>query len=308
MWDAQRAFSELHYDVGDMDEETRDAKTRELALALHHEVSKLVSAVNFRGHRQMTGPVDRDKILYEAVDTIRYALAIANLWDFDDADFAGAWWDKDAYLNQQHTLQNNVWDGQPVFIWDIDDVLADFREGFSAWVRQEKGIPVDPSSREYFFIEQLAKSGYSSLGLYDEFIKDRGVASLPRNPAADVLKRLREDGYWIHLVTARPKENLICRYDTYHWLRDMNIEYDAIDFTAEKLAYVSRTQYCLDEKIVACVDDGPNHIRSYLAHDIKCFMPKKPYNESVKQDANLFVYESADQLYEGIQQLVTSKL
>lgn len=300
MWEAQRKFSELHYDVGEMDEETREAKTRELALALHHEVSKLVGAVNFRGHRTKTTPAERDRVLYEAVDAIRYGMAICNLWDFDDRDFMVAWDDKDHYLNEQHRLQQQKWQGEPVFIWDIDDVIAEFRTGFSRWVNETKGIPVDPSCKEYFFIEQLAKTGYSSLGLYDEFIRDRGIYSLQLSPAVEVLNELYDKGAWIHLVTARPKDNLICKYDTYHWLRDAGIKFHGLDFTGEKLAFVSRTEYCVQNKIVACVDDGPNHIRSYLAHDFNCLMPNKPYNESVKDDKNLQRYDSIEQLRESI--------
>lgn len=304
IWDQQRAFSEMHYDVGEMDEDTREAKTRELALALHHEVSKLVSAVNFRGHRTKTTPADRDRILYEAVDAMRYGMAICNLWDFNEDDFMTAWEDKDNYLNEQHRIEQLKWCGQPVFIWDIDDVIAEFREGFSQWVRDVKGIPVDPSSREYFFIEQLAKTGYSSLGLYDEFIRERGIARLDASPAVQVLNELYDSGAWIHLVTARPKANLICKYDTYHWLRDAGVKFHKLDFTGEKLAFVSRTQYAIDGSVAACIDDGPNHVRSYLAHDFRCMMPAKPYNEAVKDDENLTRYNTHDELRRELFKLI----
>jgi hypothetical protein len=251
MWEMQRRFSELHYDVGEMSEDTREAKTRELALALHHEVSKLISCVNFRGHHTQTLPVERDRILYEAVDAIRYAMAICNLWEFDDIDFVNAWNDKDHYLNKQHHLQNLKWTGQPVFIWDIDDVLADFRQGFSLWIQNTKNIPVDPQCKEYFFIEQLELTGYSSLDLYDEFIRARGISTLPVNPAVHVVNELYDCGAWIHLVTARPNDNLICKYDTYRWLEIAGVKYHGLNFTGEKLAYVTRTPYSIDNKIVA---------------------------------------------------------
>lgn len=307
MWEQQHAFSTLHYDVGEMNESTREAKTRELALALHHEVSKLVSAVNFRGHLEKTNPPCREKVLYEAVDAIRYGMAILNLWDYDDDDFANAWDDKDHYLTQQHRLQELTWSGQPVVIWDIDDVLADFREGFSHWVCTTKGVHVDASSPEYFFIEQLAKTDYSSLALYDEFIKTRGMATLPANDAVEVLNRLHDEGVWTHLVTARPGHNLICRYDTYHWLRDAGVKFDGLDFTGEKLAFVSRTKYAINDCIVACVDDGPNHVHSYINHGFQTFMPNKPYNANIMPNAYLTRYTHSDELYDGLMRQVRSK-
>lgn len=305
MWDAQRAFSRLHYDVGEMDEDVREAKTRELALALHHEVSKLVSAVNFRGHIPKQSSPDRDKVLYEAVDAVRYAMAIANLWDFDDDDFVSAWWDKDSYLNEQHRLEHAEWDGRPVVVWDIDDVLADFRAGFARWLHDKHGIEVDHESPEYFFIEELAQVDRSSLDFYDEFIADREVAKLPVTDAVDVANRIRsEEGTWTHIITARPSHNLICRYDTYHWLRTTGLEYDALSFTGEKLAYVSRTPYTIDRRVAACVDDGPNHCASYIAHGYHTLMPAKSYNRNVRPDELLWEYRGADELYDALIGLV----
>jgi len=296
MWSQQREFSKLHYDVGEMDSETREAKTRELSLALHHEVSKLVSAVNFRGHRQKRYDPDRDKILYEVVDSKRYAMSIANLWDFDDEDFEVAWNDKEEYLRQQHRLENVSWQGQPVIIWDVDDVLATFREDFALWVNQTKGIPVSASSPEYFFIEALEKTGYSSVGLYEEFIKQRKMQSLGTEPAVEVLNDLHDQGFWTYIITARPRDNLLCRYDTYHWLRDVGVKYDDIAFTAEKLAHVTRTRYHMEGKVVCAVDDGPNHVRSYSSHGIMSIMPDKTYNKGVQECDLVVRYHDDEQL------------
>ena len=304
MWNAQRNYSTLFYDVGEMDEETRDAKTRELALALHHEVSKLVSAVNFRGHRSETHTVDRDKILYEAVDSIRYAMAIANLWDFDDTDFETAWWDKESYLQQRHHLQNHKWDGQPVIVWDVDDVLADFRDGFAEWVNKNKNIPIDPQAKEYFFIEALENTGYSSIGLYEEFLSDRAMAKLKVNRALDVLNHFHDQGCWTYIVTARPGDNLLCRYDTYHWLRTSGVKYDDIAFTGEKLAHVTRTPYHIQDKVVCAVDDGPNHVRSYAGHGIHALMPDKSYNKSIQNGKFIICYHSPEELHYEIERLL----
>ena len=304
MWSEQRNFSKLHYDVGVMDSETREAKTRELSLALHHEVSKLVSAVNFRGHLQKRYEPDRNKILYEVVDSIRYAMSIANLWEFDDNDFEIAWNDKEEYLKQQHRLENTQWNGNPVIIWDIDDVIATFREDFAKWVNETKNIPVSATSPEYFFIEALEKTGYSSVGLYEEFITHRKMQTLGVEPAAVILNELHDQGFWTYIITARPRDNLMCRYDTYHWLRDMGIKYDDISFTAEKLSHVTRTRYHLEGKVVCAVDDGPNHVRSYSSHGIMSIMPDKTYNRGVIEGDLVVRYNNESQLREALQSAI----
>lgn len=310
MWMAQREFSRLHYDVGVMSVDERERKTRELALALHHEVSKLVNAVNFRSHIKDRQQTDTACVLYETVDVIRYAMAICNLWDFNVDDFIAAWWDKDAYLTLNNTLQNTRWTDSPVVLVDIDDVLAKFRVGFSDWITETKGIVCDSNSPEYYFIEALSATGYSSLKLFDEFISARGMAMLDIEPLADVITRLHNAGVWIQLVTARPRDNQVCRYDTYHWLRDSGIAFDGLQFTSEKLAYATRTKFHIDGKIACAIDDGPNHVYSYTSHGITTFMPVKSYNSGVKANANTLLYDSDDvsDVYDRIMKCVDDVL
>jgi len=52
-----------------------------LSLELHAEVSSLVSAINFKAHRKEKKQPDRDKILYEGIDILRYTMAIMNVWN-----------------------------------------------------------------------------------------------------------------------------------------------------------------------------------------------------------------------------------
>lgn len=303
MWDMQRKFGDLHYDTDNMDDDARDAKTREIALALHHEVSKLVSALNFRRHVKSKKTPDVEKILYESVDIVRYVTAICNVWDIDHDDFYDAWEDKDGYLNEEYRLENTEWSGEPVIVCDIDDVFAEFRADFSKWVGKKYDIALDPHSPEYFFIEKLAESDHSSLSLFDEFINDRQLATLTTNGVIQVLNHFHDKGCWIHIVTARPEENLTCRYDTSHWLRESELKYDALSFTGEKLSHVTRTRYSIDRKIVCCIDDGPNHCMSYVTHGYQTCMPIKSYNGHVGEYPNLHRYKEPDELYDVVKRL-----
>lgn len=303
MWDAQRAYSEKLYDVDSMDDDARDVKTREFALALHHEVSKLVSAVNFRGHHRARVEPNRTRVLYEAVDAIRYAMAICNLWDFNDKDFSDAWCDKDAFLNMQHTLQQRTWSGEPVVIVDIDDVIAEFRQGFSSWLMRRHGIHVDPNCSEYYFIESLVGTNMSSLELYEQFVSERNMVDLEPSDAVEAINRLSRADVWVQLVTARPRDNLPCRYDTYHWLRDSGVCFDGIAFTGEKLAWVTHSRFHTSGRVACAVDDGPSHVISYATHGMRTLMPIKSYNEHISHE-NVVPYRTGDELYDNIITLV----
>ena len=84
----QAQFSELiKADTKNMSDEERDKMTRDLSLALHTEVSNLVSATSYRPHTDEKPEPDSDKILFESVDVIRYAIAIMNLWGLKTLTF-----------------------------------------------------------------------------------------------------------------------------------------------------------------------------------------------------------------------------
>lgn len=310
MWKMQRDYASQFYDVDDMTLEEKENKTRELALALHHDVSQLVSSMNFRRHR--TGrrsdrhdDMSHDKTIYDVVDIVRYAMAIANLHGFDSYDFEQAWISKDAYLRDRLYLDSHTWDGEsPVLICDIDDVLADFRVDFARWIFDTKNVVVDPNSREYFFIEELSESGYSTLGLYDEFVADRQISKLtPNTCIVNIINELYEQGVWIYLITARPYDNPLCRYDTYDWLRG-RVKYDDISFTSDKLAHILKTDYHTSGKILAAIEDGPQHVTAYASHGIRTYVPKRSYNESVAGKHLVDVYTHPEQLRRSLNELL----
>ena len=106
-----------------------DQHTQELALCAHAEISSLISATKYKKHHknQKYDDPDSRRILYESVDVIRYIMAILNLWEIDSADFQDAFLKKDNYLNIKMKISESQWNGQPVAIVDMDDVIADFR-------------------------------------------------------------------------------------------------------------------------------------------------------------------------------------
>jgi hypothetical protein len=110
----------------------------------------------------------------------------------------------------------------------------------------------------------------------------------------------------VHLVTARPADNLVCKYDTYQWLAAVGVRYNGIDFTGEKLAFISKSEYCTRGMIACAIDDGPSHVNSYVAHGFRTLMPTKPYNARVEQHANLTRYSTVDELREHINVAVAS--
>ena len=150
MFERQDEFSSLFFDKAEMTEHQKEEMTKSFALALHAEATGLATSVNFKDHRLVKHDIDKNKILYKSVDAFRYLLATLNLWEFNTSDFVGAFWDKDLYLHTRHRMEKNKWNGQPVILVDLDDVLNEFRECFTDWLNEERGIFVSPDSTEYY--------------------------------------------------------------------------------------------------------------------------------------------------------------
>ena len=152
--------------VGRTDQLSQEAKekiTQDNVLCAHAELSALVNATHYKNHHLHSEPLaNRRTVLYETVDVIRYMMATLNTWGITSSDFEKAFEKKDVYLNKHYELQQKKWEGQPVAIVDIDDVLANFRSGFSAWLKNNFNVKADVDSKEYYFITALSKINLNS--------------------------------------------------------------------------------------------------------------------------------------------------
>lgn len=279
--------------IGDNLSQTEIEKyTQELTLCAHAELSALVNATNFKSHHVHTPPsFDRDTVLFESIDVIRYMFAILNTWNINPKDVVSAYESKDNYLMMQEHFKNTRWDGkQSVAIIDIDDVLAEFRIAFAQWLDVNLDIEADVESDEYFFISALSKADENPEAIFETFLQHDGFKNLPIvNGAIEFLKDLKVQGYYIHLLTARPKEELRCLYNTFTWLKNNDVPCDAIDFSSEKFRWCAKSKYYDEEKIAFAIDDSPKHAAEYAKHGIKCYVPLKNYNKHLSQD-NIYFY------------------
>ena len=297
----QKKFNDHFYDIENLSLEEKEEITKSLSLALHAEVSDLVSALNYKAHKAKRKDIQLDKILYESVDIVRYVVAILNLWNFNSSDFESAFIDKDLYLNSNLKRSQEAWDGQPVIIVDLDDVVIKFREGFISWLGKEFDVYPDSNSKEYYTTRSVKKAGLNPEWVFAEFIKSRGLRDLlPDQKMIDAINNLKEEGYWIQLLTARPSEELTCLYDTYWWVKTFGLSYDRLDFSTEKYRWCAQSEYFDKGLIVCAIDDSPKHAAEYAKHGIPVFLPAQKYNVEVHDMKNVDVFSDSDEMVERI--------
>ena len=301
----QRKFSDLFFDPAKMSEAELTARHQVFTLALHSEVSDLANAVHYKDHRPTQTETQRQKILYETVDVMRYCLAVLNLWEFTGEDFEDAFESRDAFLWDRETRGLQNWNGQPVIVVDVDDVLAQFRAGFFGWINENFGLEFDVEDPSYY--SRSSVGPLSNEEAYMEFIKVGGIRTLPVNEnVVKSLAVLQKKGYWIHLLTARPSENLKCLYDTSLWLALNKIPYDSVAFSTEKYRWLTDKEFFKQGKVVCAVDDSPKHAGEYAQQGLNVFVPKRAYNSDVWDKHNVILFDWwEDDLSEKIEGLLS---
>ena len=300
----QSEFNDLIY-PGDLTKEEKEEITKTLSLCLHSEVSSMISSINFKDHRPDRVDVDKPKILYESIDAMRYILAILNLWDIDSEHFCDAFRFKDTLLHVRHRIHHNMWAGQPVIIVDLDDVLIEFRKGFIDWLEEKYSLKINRSSSEYYTTSEIAAAGLNPESVFDTFIEEKNLLSLAaNNKMLSIINKLHDEGVWVQLLTARPKENLTCFYHTLMWIESSGLKYDRIDFSPEKYRWCAQSEYFNDSKISFAIDDSAKHASEYAKHGISVLVPVKSYNTEVHSADNIYLYDENNPSYEQIINMV----
>ena len=280
----QEKFSSLFYNKENMTPKDKEEMLKTISLAMHYEVSEIVSSCNFKVFDKTNFEVDKNKIVYNSIDVFRYLLAIMNLYNITSEDFLNSFNERDIQLK----IENNIVPpakNQKVIVVDIDDVICDFRQHFNHWLSKEYNIFIDPNSTSYYSSKEVKDHGYSPEGVFEEFINKNELLNIPAIPQMiEFLNLAKKDGVYIQLLTSRPAANLKCKYQTYTWLFNNNVPYDNIGFASEKYIWVAKKDFYLNGQLVTAIDDSPKHAMEYATHDVHVLVPKTEYNKDIKHE------------------------
>ncbi len=304
----QKKFSDLFFDTKSMTSEQKQEMMKTFVLSLHGEVSDLASSINYKDHRLTEYPVDHETILFKTVDAYRYLLAILNLWEISGEEFAKALAQKDDFLHYRHSLETNKWTGQPVVLFDMDDVLAEFRTEFCHFASIHTGIHIDPDTSEYYNTTVFRENNIDSEEVFREFIRSRLFENLkPNKKFVEVFKNLKEQGFWMQILTARPADSLFCYYDTFEWLSKHGIEADAVAFSAEKFRWLSDQEFYGKTHVFA-IDDSAKHASEYAKHGVEVIVPCTTYNREVKGRQNVLYIDNHDDIVKTVKEYADAVL
>lgn len=179
---------------------------------------------------------------------------------------------------------------------DIDGVLINSAAmWYEAGMKfaKENNIIVNPNPNEFLTPAMFKWSDKIDKTFWMGFYEDYYRFSLPIPKAVEALKKLKNEGHEIYLITARGildfEKNDIgidkIRQMTLDWLSNNEIPYDKIIFSET----LSKSKICLENNVDVMVDDSSQNIK-----DVSCVLPvvafARPYNEDIK-DINFSNYK-----------------
>lgn len=283
IWKDQLRFNHNFFDPETIREDTdRFAQLNNFyTLAAHKELSEVLDTVHWKIHRREYKKPIRSNTLEEIVDVFKYLLTLMQLHGFTPEEIEAEYFRKSAVVEQRHLQEmcRNLKEEEAVVAIDIDGVLADYPRSFLDFINQELGTQ--------FTIAQVTSYDiYGCLGIppevglpiknkYRETGQKRFIPVLPG--AKEFLQRLREAGFTIVLITARPYEQYSRIYaDTLEWLARNELPYDYLVFHEKK------EEYLIDmvgkDAIRFFVDDVAGNANSVSRLGVPCYLVTRPYN------------------------------
>lgn len=191
---------------------------------------------------------------------------------------------------------------------DIDGVLTDVRkftieQGLKYCQENNKGKLINPDaydSTEIFNWDEETDLDFWMKNIF-KYAEENSVIQ----GAAENIKKLKENGHAIYIITARwlanPQTNIESirekmRNTVKEWLAKNKIEYDYIIFSEE-----DKSKQVLENKIDIMIEDSPNNLKS-LSKLTKMICVDWPYNKEIDND-NIYRCYNWDEIYNKISQI-----
>jgi hypothetical protein len=154
---------------------------------------------------------------------------------------------------------------------DIDSTLHHYWDCFAKAARERFGIDLP-------YEEQLDWGAY---GLRPEQLKaviaathkpHEILAAKPYAGAVEVVRRWREQGHEIHVLSHR---EATCQGPTEHWLQEIGLPYDALDCCVDKVAG------CVALGVELLIDDSPVNLQGALDEGMAVATIVHPWNREL---------------------------
>lgn len=155
---------------------------------------------------------------------------------------------------------------------------------------------------------EINKHGFATFNLYDwtieedidfckKYLEEVVTQAKLKENASKVIKKLKEDGNNIYIMTARTKPNFKDPYDiTEKFLKDNNILYNKLIVGSTK-----KDELCMQYNIDIMIDDEPQNINA-ISKNIPVIVFKAVHNEFC-EGKNIIKVDNWNQVYNIIEKI-----
>ncbi len=295
IFDIQKNFTNKYHEYQNIDVDNLEQKqqqTKEYILCLIKESTEILDEINWKQHKLNKQKILEDNIIEESIDSFKYLLNIIQLWNFDDNKFFDEFERKSIVVAQKFEQEKllKFSNKEKVAILDIDGILYPWPKEFLRFCL-------------YYNINYKFKNLYdfeSSIDLSERLkIKDEyrksGIKATANviDGAVEFTNKLKELGYTIILVTARPYQKYQRIYaDTLQWLNNHKIQFDAIIWEEQKEKYLiekfPNAKFVVEDDIENALILSRNGFKVYLKNTI--------YNESKATTENIIRFNNFNEI------------
>ncbi len=222
----------------------------DLLLGLAKETGEIQQRLHNGPHQLRARPIDLPTVAHDAIDIIKYVLAIAATAGVTPDQLAETFWAVTDAVDDRWRREQADLKGERVLVVDIDGCLADFDTGFKEWLdgRVVEGPELEDVKQAFY-----ASGGFARLD--------------PLPGAATAMHEAKRMGMKIAIITARPKRrHANVETDTVGWLRRWEIPYDLLVFDRDKAEAIC--EHVLPATVVAAIEDRTKHAVEIAALDI----------------------------------------
>ena len=171
---------------------------------------------------------------------------------------------------------------------DIDGVLTNIEQYVIDYFTKycvENNIEYEVGQSNYEFYKSFNISKEIEKNFWKTYMQDYATKEKARPFASEIIKKLKEDGHEIYIITARWLTNRddeageSMRKVVKDWLAENNIVYDKVLFS--KGSNENKSQEIIENKIDLMIEDNPNNINA-----LSKLVPVICYNTEYNQECN----------------------
>jgi hypothetical protein len=252
----QKQFSAKYFkeqkniDLDNMSDEDKIKWSKEFILCSSKELYEMLDEIKWKQHRFISKDNNIDNFLEEGVDAFKFLMNLFLIHGCTEEQFYQKFLDKSKVVDIRYEQEKQLKELKnkkdvKIAVIDIDGIICNHSASF---------LENSGHSTIYDYKNKNIAAYHQSKYIYRASGEKRKALLMP--DACGFLQTLKDKGYLILLLTARPYEKMIRIYaDTLYWLETNKIQYDFLFFNKNKEQFIidnlsaDQVKFCIDDEI-----------------------------------------------------------